>query len=566
MKYKASGTLKLFDNRQHFIYLNRILDSINRTCYQCISLYDLLTTFVKYEFTLCFSAHSGGILLNLNIKMTQESVVNPSALSIFGIFILTVIIVKICQEWLNQNKQPPGPFGFPLVGHLPILGSNPSVKCMQLAKKYGDIFRIRMGSWPTVVLNSRTAIREALVKQSEIFSDRPEFFSSKVTNDMRSLGFGSYTPRWRLHSKIASTVLREFASPKKPTTEQIILMEAEKLVEHFIKTAHETFNPHEEIFLAVGSVIYQICYGMDKNCRQDKGYMHLIKNTKTMQEFAGAGNPFDVMPWLRFIMPQKANQFVQILKTFRHSIDLVVKEHIQTYDENHLRDVTDGLIHADLKYTKDSRKNHGITKSDIFSTLQDFLGGGFDTSSTTLEWIILYLGHYTDIQLKIQKEIEDVIGSRSVTLQDMGTLPFTEATILEVQRISPVVSIGIPHAASSNTVLRNYEIKKGTVVLCNFYSTTRDSTIWENPDEFLPQRFLDKHNRIIAEKEEELLTFSTGRRRCPGDFLAKMELFLFVVNIFQKCKIKLESDPNFEGIFGLTYGPKPYLIKVNPRQ
>lgn len=48
MKYKASGTLKVFENRQHFIYLNRILDSINRTCYQC-KTFDLLTTLVKYD-------------------------------------------------------------------------------------------------------------------------------------------------------------------------------------------------------------------------------------------------------------------------------------------------------------------------------------------------------------------------------------------------------------------------------------------------------------------------------------------------------------------------------------
>jgi hypothetical protein len=191
-----------------------------------------------------------------------------------------VIIVKICQYWLNQNKQPPGPFGFPLLGHLPLLGSNPSVKCMQLAKKYGDIFRIRMGSWINIICsvvgffgdaNSRRTVEAILLckRHLGVYDPNPRLLMSFVTLLEKNSGlsenisdcftkasriavllfkttvgqlpirirkmspyFFANCIHWRLHSKIASTVLREFASPKKPTTEQIILMEAEKLVEH----------------------------------------------------------------------------------------------------------------------------------------------------------------------------------------------------------------------------------------------------------------------------------------------------------------------------------------------
>lgn len=490
---------------------------------------------------------------------------NQSNITLACVFIFTLIAIGVYRRRIRSKDQPPGPWGLPFVGYLPFFRKNPPRKCTQLAKTYGDIFCIQLGSWPTIVLNSRAAIREALVEQSDTFSDRPAFFSCKVVNNMRSLGFGSYNARWRLHSKIASTVLREFASPNKPTTEKIIMMEAEKLTEYFLENTHTPFDPHEEIFLAVGSVVYQICCGMDKDCRNDKGYLNLIKNTKMMQEFAGAGNPIDVMPWLRYVIPSKATRFVEILQTLMVSTDAIMKEHIETFDQKNLRDVADGLIFAEKKYCRNPTKNQEITKSDIFSTLQDFLGAGFDTSSSTLEWIILYLGHYQQIQEKIQKEIDSVIGTRSVSLDDIGKLPFTEATILETQRISPVVPIGIPHATSKDTVLRNYRIKRGTVVLCNFYGTTRDSKVWKDPEIFKPERFLNDLGFINSSLENELLTFGVGRRRCPGDFIAKMELFLFLVNIFQKCKIKLISEANFEGIFGLTYSPRSYTIKVFER-
>jgi cytochrome P450 len=63
-------------------------------------------------------------------------------------------------------------------------------------------------------------------------------------------------------------------------------------------------------------------------------------------------------------------------------------------------------------------------------------------------------------------------------------------------------------------------------------------------------------------KADALLTFGLGRRRCLGENLARMELFLFVTNIFQRCHVDLCSTPDFEGEFGLTHNPKPYTIEV----
>ncbi|CAG2191909.1 CYP1A1 [Mytilus edulis] len=220
------------------------------------------------------------VIRRLDREPAMVDMFNQSNITLTCVFIFTLIAIGVYRRRIRSKDQPPGPWGLPFVGYLPFFSKNPPRKCTQLAKTYGDIFCIRLGSWPTIVLNSKAAIREALVEQSDTFSDRPDFFSCKVVNNMRSLGFGSYNARWRLHSKIASTVLREFASPNKPTTEKIIMMEAEKLTEYFLENTHTPFDPHEEIFLAVGSVVYQICCGMDKDCRNDKGYLNLIKTPK----------------------------------------------------------------------------------------------------------------------------------------------------------------------------------------------------------------------------------------------------------------------------------------------
>ena len=481
------------------------------------------------------------------------------------VFSLTLLVIYLFP-WSYRKLSPPVPWGLPILGHLPLLGKNPAKTLMEYSKVYGDVFKIRMGSWPTIVLNSKDAIHEALLGNSEIFSDRPEFFSAKTLDSkMKSLAFGSYTPRWRLHRKVAVHVLREHASPKNTTAINLIEKELGNLLTSFIERKGSSFNPNDDIFQAIGCIIFQLCFGDVRNCREDEQFLEFIRSTKDFVETAGAGNPLDVMPWLRFVMPWKARQLEHNVNLNKMIVSSEIQKHAQTFDKYNQRDVTDGLNAAAEHYSSSSHNNHGITSEDILSTLQDFIGAGFETVSTTLEWILLYLAFYKDVQRLVQKEIHTALGTRKPTFEDRKNLPYTEATILEVMRLANVVPMALPHATTKDVVFRDFEIEKGTVVLCNNYAVARDERIWKNPGKFCPNRFLDKNNGLIREKIENVLTFGLGRRRCPGEVLAKMELFLFVTSIFQRFNVSLSSDANFDCIFGLTCKPLPYEINIENR-
>ncbi|XP_063443024.1 cytochrome P450 1A1-like [Mytilus trossulus] len=482
------------------------------------------------------------------------------------IFAVTLVLVNFFQTlWNDLYLSPPGPWGFPILGHLPLLGSNPAKTLMNISRTYGDVFKIRMGSWPTIVLNSREAIREALMDKGEVFSDRPEFYTGINYYNMKSIGFGSYTLRWKMHRKIANHVLRQFVSTKNNPTEDVINKEIETVIKSLLERKDNHFSPHDDIFLGIGCIIYQLCFGSAKNCREDKNFLLFIENNKIFVETAGPGNPLNVMPWLRFVMPWKAIRFQKLIALYKTVVSSEVNEHVKSYDNNNHRDITDGLISAAEQYGNSPELYNGITKEEILSSLSDFMAAGFETVSTTLEWIILYLSYHNDVQRRVQEEIYSVIGDRKPKLTDKGKLPFTEATILEVIRVANVLPMAVPHSTTTDTVFRNHKIKKGTVVICNTYATAMDPKLWTNPEKFSPERFLDNHNQINQQKADEILTFGIGRRRCPGQFLAKMELFLFVTNIFQRFEIELCSEPNFEPIFGLTCKPVSYQIKVSER-
>ena len=117
--------------------------------------------------------------------------------------------------------------------------------------------------------------------------------------------------------------------------------------------------------------------------------------------------------------------------------------------------------------------------------------------------------HNPDVQSKVHQEIDAVIGQgRLPRLSDRVHMPYTEATILETQRMGDIVPLGIFHATTEDTVFRGCSIPKGTWVMPHFYAVHRDPKLWEDPYKFDPTRFLDAEGAL--DKKEYLLAFSMG--------------------------------------------------------
>ncbi len=117
--------------------------------------------------------------------------------------------------------------------------------------------------------------------------------------------------------------------------------------------------------------------------------------------------------------------------------------------------------------------------------------------------------NYPDIQTRVRQEIHDAIGPhKPPSMKDKPNLPFTEACILETQRMGDIVPLGVPHTTVEDIVFRGYDIPKGTTVMSNLYSVHRDPSVWENPHDFNPDRFLDSNGKI--HKKEQLIPFSMG--------------------------------------------------------
>ncbi|ESO82456.1 hypothetical protein LOTGIDRAFT_54271, partial [Lottia gigantea] len=429
---------------------------------------------------------------------------------------------------------PPGPRGVPLLGYLPFFGDSPHLTFMKLREKYGNIFSIQMGSLPAVVIHGKDLIKEALVNRGDDFSGRPQFFSNTlIGND--TLTFGNFSEITILHKHLASSVLFKFANARKNPIEEIVNFEARMAASELVAMKGTPINPKEAIYTSVGSIIFQVCFGKDRNIREeDLHFKEFIMNSEEFSKFVGSGNPVDVMPYLRFVMPWKVTKFIDLVTRFDNMVNIKIEENKKVYTPGELRHLTDGLIAA-LKEEQD-KPDSKFTEKRIFSTVVDILGAGFETVSTTLLWAILCLTKYPQVQERVQQEIDDVLGKRQPMLQDKQNMDYCMATINEIMRYTCLAPLVIPHTATKDTELCGYSIKKDTIVIPNLYSISHDKETWGDPDKFRPERYLDSKGQLDKTITEKFNVFSMGRRKCLGEFLARTEIFLFFTGIFQLCK------------------------------
>ncbi|CDQ68587.1 cytochrome P450, family 1, subfamily C, polypeptide 1 [Oncorhynchus mykiss] len=471
---------------------------------------------------------------------------------------------------LRLKRRLPGPFAWPVVGNAMQLGQMPHITFSKLAKKYGNVYQIRLGCNNIVVLNGDTAIREALVQHSTEFAGRPDFVSFRMISGGRSMTFTNYSKQWKMHRRIAQSTIRAFSSANSQTKkafEQHVLGESMDLVQVFLRMSADGryFNPAHEFTVAAANVICALCFGK-RYGHDDIEFRTLLGRMDKFGETVGAGSLVDVMPWLQnFPNPVRSvyQNFKHINEEFFTFVKDKVVQHRETFNPDVTRDISDAIINV-IEHGKDS----GLTKDFTEGTVTDLIGAGQDTMSTILQWILLLLIKYPIIQTKLQEQIDKVVGrDRLPCIEDKANLAYLDAVIYETMRYTSFVPLTIPHSTTSDVTIEGFHIPKDTVVFINQWSVNHDPLQWKDPHLFDPSRFLDESGALDKDLTNSVMIFSTGKRRCIGDQIAKVEIFLFTAILLHQCTF--ESNPSETLTLGCSYGlalkPLYYTITTKLR-
>ncbi|TYJ19658.1 hypothetical protein E1A91_A09G206500v1 [Gossypium mustelinum] len=198
-----------------------------------------------------------------------------------------------------------------------------------------------------------------------------------------------------------------------------------------------------------------------------------------------------------------------------------------------------------------------LNKTHIQHLLLDLFAAGTDTTSSTLEWAMPELLRNPQALLKAKKELVEAIGKGNpVEESDINCLPYLQAIIKETFRMHPAVPLLLPRRAGSDTNLCGFKVPKGSQVLVNVWAIGRDPSIWDNPNSFIPDRFLGSEIDVKS-RDFTLIPFGAGRRICPGLPLANRMLHLMLGSLINCFDWKLEAkispnEMNMEEKYGIA--------------
>ncbi|NXN92447.1 CP2CL protein, partial [Rhinopomastus cyanomelas] len=466
----------------------------------------------------------------------------------------------------GKGKMPPGPAPLPVLGNLlQVKPKNMAKTLEKLSEEYGSVFTVHMGSNPVVVLHGHDVVKEALIDRADEFAAR----GLMPIGDRANHGLGiifSNNEEWLQVRRFALATLRNFGMGKR-TIEERIHEESEHLVEEINNKKGTPFDITFTLSCAIANVICSVVFGKRYDY-EDTKFLALTRNMnniiKMMNSFSG--QLYQMFPNILYHLPGPHNTIFGEFDALKAFVAEEVKLHQASLDPSSPQDFIDCFL-SKMEEEKD-HPNSSFHMKNLITTAFDLFLAGTETTSTTIRYGLLLLLKYPKIQEKVQEEIDRVVGrTRKPCVADRMQMPYTDAVVHEIQRFIALVPLSLPHTVMKDTRFREYIIPKGTTIYPILSSVLHDSKEFPNPNEFNPEHFLKENGTF--RKSEFFMPFSAGKRICPGEGLARMEIFLVIATILQNFTLKPVVDPQELDVTPTLSGtgnvPPSYQLCAFPR-
>jgi cytochrome P450 len=232
-------------------------------------------------------------------------------------------------------------------------------------------------------------------------------------------------------------------------------------------------------------------------------------------------------------------------------IDRVIRERRRSSKDG--GDLLSMLIHA-----QDDDGSRMTTQQLRDEALTLFLAG-HETTASTLSWTWWLLAQNPSVEEKLHAELDSVLNGRTPSLDDLPRLTYTSHILSESMRLYPP-AWAIARLAIEDHELAGYRVPKGTGIAAVPWVVHRDPRWYENPEQFLPERWegdlLKKIPRFAY------FPFSFGARQCIGNSFALMEANLVLATIAQRFRFRLVNGYGVVPLASITLRPRQGLPVV----
>ncbi|XP_014495543.1 3,9-dihydroxypterocarpan 6A-monooxygenase [Vigna radiata var. radiata] len=454
-------------------------------------------------------------------------------------FLVLTLLFKSLGTLRTKNgsvRPPPTPPSLPIIGHLHLVGSVVPKSFQVLARQYGPLIQLHLGASTCVVVSNAQVAKEVMKTHDLNFCNRPQFGSA---NNFLYKGSSfvtvPYGPYWRFIKKLCVTQL--LSTTQLGRFRHIREQEIHKLLKSLAECSSEGRDTDlsRELTGLTNNILCRMAMSttcLDNVDAEDilglvREFMHLGAKL-SMGEVLGPLGKFDLFGY--------GKKLARVVGKFDRVLERILEEHeVENSERGDMMDIL-------LRVHKDPNAEMRLKRNDIKAFFLDIFLAGTDTSSTASQWAMAEIMNNPGVLRKVRAEIDAVVGSsRLVTESDLPDLRYLQAVVKEVLRLHPTAPFALRQSAEDCTI-NGYGIKGQTRTLINVYAIMRDPEAWVNPEEFIPERFLEDSDGMKGGAEGittmnggdfRYLPFGSGRRGCPGSSLALTVIQVTVASLIQ---------------------------------
>ncbi|XP_060925814.1 1,25-dihydroxyvitamin D(3) 24-hydroxylase, mitochondrial [Limanda limanda] len=416
----------------------------------------------------------------------------------------------------------PGPTNWPLVGSLVELLRKGGLTRQHEAlvdyhKKFGKMFRMKLGSFESVHIGA-PCLLEALYRKEGNYPQRLEIKPWKAYRDLRNEAYGLLILEGKDWQRVRSVFQQKLMKP----TEVVKLdRKINQVLEDFVSRIGQInvngkiedlyFELNKWSFETICLVLYDKRFGLLQEEVNEEA-MNFITAVKTMMSTFGMMmvTPVEIHKCLNTKTWQDHTAaWDRIFSTAKVYIDKKLKRNSEE--------------RADDDLIGDILQNSNLSKKELYAAITELQIGGVETTANGMLWAIFNLSRNPGAQRRLREEIKEAVpADQNPSGEHIKSMPYLKACLKESMRLSPSVPF-TSRTLDKDTVLGDYAIPKGTVLMINSHALGSNEEYFEDGKKFKPERWLRETSTINPFAH---VPFGIGKRMCIGRRLAELQLQL----------------------------------------
>ncbi|KAF7829724.1 ent-kaurene oxidase, chloroplastic [Senna tora] len=458
--------------------------------------------------------------------------------------------------------------GLPVIGNLLQLKEKKPYKTFtQWSQKYGPIYSIQTGASTLIVLNSTDVAKEAMVTRYSSISSRKLSNALRIlTSDKCMVATSDYNDFHKMVKRhILTSVLGANAQKRHRCHRETMIENISKQLNEYAKTHPAEAVNFRNIFAselfglalkqALGNIVDAI-YVEELGATLSKDDIYKILVIDIM-EGAIEVDWRDFFPYLKWIPNKSMEMKIHRMYSRRKAVMQALM------NEQKKRIASGKELNCYIDYLLSEAKE--LTEEQILMLLWETIIETSDTTLVTTEWAMFELAKDKKRQERLYQELQNVCGREKVSEDMLSKLPYLMAVFHETLRKhspAPIVPLRYAH---EDTQLGGYHIPAGSEIAINIYGCNMDEKRWEDPFQWMPERFLDEGYEMMD--LQKTMAFGAGKRVCSGSLQAMLIACTAIGRLIQEFEWTLNEgeEENVDTVGLTTHKLYPLQVKIKQR-